>query len=329
MAVAPLGPRWAGPALWVVLGCAATGCEPFPTILRRNLVALQGAPRALAHRIEHPTRADARLAVLWVGHATMLLQLDDRFVLTDPVFTDTVAQFSPRLTEPGLAPEHLPPIDAVLISHLHFDHLSLGTLDLIEDKVARLLAPTGSLVYIPPYRFATDTVAPWETVDDRGLRITAVPVRHEGFRYGVDAAWMTRSYTAWVIEYHGMSVYFGGDTAYDAALFTAVRARFPALDLALLPIAPVFPRAFAQSHHIDGVEAVQAFRDLGARRLIPMHYDTFAHGADEEGVALRRFQDAVSAAALPAEAVRVLAIGEQAVLIPATRAAASTHGASP
>src|SRR5690606_37644394 len=82
-----------------------------------------------------PVTKDARLAVLWIGHATALVQIDDKVILTDPVFTSTVGQVSKRVVEPGLDPKDLPPVDAVLVSHMHYDHLSLGSLEMIEPRV--------------------------------------------------------------------------------------------------------------------------------------------------------------------------------------------------
>lgn len=282
------------------------------TILRRNLGALVTPPRTIDHRITTPRRPDVRLAVLWVGHATTLIQLDDRFILTDPVFTQTVgAGFSRRLVEPGIALDSLPPIDVALVSHLHLDHLSLGTLELLGPAVHQLLLPSGGLVYVPDQRFPTDEVECWHTFEQGDLRVTAVPVRHPGYRYGVDTAWMTQSATGWVVEYHGLTVYFGGDTAFDAERFRQTAARFPKIDLALLPIGPVEPPGFARETHLDGREALQAFLELGAAHLVPIHYDTFAHGIDEPGTAVALLTRAMRELGLQEDRVHVLPIGGQ------------------
>ncbi len=100
-------------------------------------------------KIAQPVRRDARLAVLWVGHATVLIQMDDKLILTDPVFTATVGQLSKRMIEPGLDRANVPPVDAVLISHMHFDHLSLRSLEMLEKRIKRLYVPEGGLVYVP------------------------------------------------------------------------------------------------------------------------------------------------------------------------------------
>src|ERR1700733_3024586 len=101
--------------------------------------------------------------------------MDDRFVLTDPLLGPSAGQISRRLQEPGMAPADLPPLDGVLISHMHFDHLSLGSLDTIEGKVRSLGPPWGRLIYIPNYPFDTRELATWNAFEDRGLRVTAVP----------------------------------------------------------------------------------------------------------------------------------------------------------
>jgi L-ascorbate metabolism protein UlaG (beta-lactamase superfamily) len=275
-----------------------------------------GPVQRVPNRITHPRRADARLAVLWVGHATTLLQLDDRFVLTDPLLTDSVGQLTQRLQEPGIDPANLPPIDVALVSHMHFDHLSLGSLDLIESKVRRLFVPRGGLVYVPNYAFDVRELATWESFEDRGMRITAVPVKHLGYRYGADAAWMTKSFTGYVVEYRGLTVYFSGDTAYDAERFRATAERFPHIDLALLPIAPIHPRGFMEEVHADPAEAVQAFVDLRARTMVPIHFDTLINGFDGPGEARTTLRRVVHARGLD-DRVRILPIGGQAVIVPA------------
>jgi L-ascorbate metabolism protein UlaG (beta-lactamase superfamily) len=290
----------------VLAGLLATGCSGF----------LFSSVRPVANRITHPRRDDARLAVLWVGHATMLVQMDDRFILTDPLLQDSVGQVTRRLQQPGIDPVDLPPLDAVVVSHMHFDHLSLGSLDLIEPKVRRLFVPQGGLVYVPNYAFEARELPTWESFDDRGLRITAVPVKHVGFRYGIDASWMTASFTGYVFEYHGMTVYFSGDTAYDAARFKATAGRFPVIDLALLPIAPIHPRSFMEATHVDPVESVQAFLDLGARVMVPMHYDTLVNGFDAPGEPRATLERVMKERGLGPDRVHALAIGEQAVIVP-------------
>lgn len=301
----------------VTLSAASVGCAPFDEIIARNAAQMLRDPAPVPNKLEDPRREDARLAVLWVGHATLLIQIDDRFILTDPVFTDTVALISPRLVEPGLDVENVPPIDAVLISHLHFDHLSLGSLDLLEPKIDRLLAPRGGLVYIPNYDFPTDELATWDSVEHRGMRIAAVPVKHLGSRYGIDGAWLHEGHTGWVIQYNGITVYFGGDTAFDEVEFRETAERYGPIDLALLPIAPIKPDSVMRKTHVSPDEAVRTFQVLGAKHMIPMHYDTFAHGIDPIGVPVELLRQAMDKHGVREDQVTILPQGGQAIVIPA------------
>lgn len=301
-------------ALVVALSSTALGGCIFSRAAGRSLGPLVSSPRKVA-ALDDPVAHGARLAVLWVGHATALVQIDDKFVLTDPVFTSSVGQLSKRLVEPGLDPRHLPPVDAVLVSHMHFDHLSYGSLDAIERKVRMLLMPRGGVAYLPDYSFPVVELGRWQAWEQGGLRVTAVPVEHMGFRYGIDAAWATESFTGYVIEYHGIKVYFGGDTAYDQKNFVETAERFPGIDLALLPIAPIEPRDFMRRYHLDPREALQASVDLGAARMVPIHYDTFVNATDRPGDALRALRAAIAERPREGRNIVPLAIGERRVLL--------------
>jgi L-ascorbate metabolism protein UlaG (beta-lactamase superfamily) len=304
-------------ALCLPLLLAQSACERASLFVRffgRNVGTLARPMDRLPTRITRPVRPEARLSALWVGHATVLVQLDDKFILTDPVFTDSVGQISKRLVEPGIDPEHLPPIDAVLISHMHFDHLSLGTLDAIEDKVQRVYLPEGGTVYVPSSGVPTIELPPWQAHESDGLRVTAAPVRHVGFRYAGDRAWMLHSFTGYVVEYHGLTLYFGGDTAYSRS-FRDTGQRFPGIDLAILPIAPIQPRAFMCRTHTDPNEALLAFRDLGARHMLAMHYDTFVNSLDEFGEAPRVLRGLLPEHGLDEQRVAILGHGEQRVFV--------------
>ena len=302
-------------ASFALVACIAVlpGCR-FGRAAVRAGGSFFSSPRAVA-KADQPIKKDARLAIIWVGHATVLVQIDDKVILTDPVFTSTVGQHSKRLVEPGIDPDKLPPVDAVLVSHMHFDHLSLGSLSMIEDKVRMLLLPRGGTTYLTDFSFPSVELAPWQPWEKDGLRVTAAPVNHVGFRYGVDDAWMKDSFTGYVVEYHGIKVYFGGDTAYDQRLFVETAHRFPKLDLALLPIGPIEPRDFMRRFHMDPHEAVQAFVDLDAQRMVPIHYDTFINSTDNPGDCLRELGEARKRYSLGEREVIPVGIGEQWVFL--------------
>jgi N-acyl-phosphatidylethanolamine-hydrolysing phospholipase D len=310
--------RWVSALVGLALGAATAGCDRvslFTRFMTRNAATLARPMRPAPFKNENPARKDARLAALWVGHATVLIQLDDKFVLTDPVFTSAVGQVSKRMIEPGLAIDDLPTIDAALISHLHFDHLSLGTLDLIEHKLEVIYLPEGGAIYVPASGAPTIELPTWRSYETDGLRVTAVPVRHNGWRYAGDRSWMTKSYTGYVVEYRDLVVYFGGDTAYTSA-FRETARRFPRIDLAILPIAPMNPHSFMCRFHVDPAEALDAFRDLKARWMLPMHFDTFVNSTDEVGEAPRTLRQLLPKHQLDERRVAILRHGEQRVFVP-------------
>ena len=298
-----------------VLAFGGPGCAPIENLLLRNTAALVGGPAPAPGHVDEPVVPDARLAVVWIGHATALVQIEDKVIVTDPVFTRTIAELGGRIVAPGLEAERLPPIDAVLISHMHLDHLSYGSLERIEAKTRALFVPAGGLVYIPDLDFPAHELATWQSWERDGLRVTAVPVQHSGSRYGADAAWMTRSFTGYIIEYRGVTVYFPGDTGYARPLFVETARRFPRIDLALLPISPIEPRALMRYAHMDPDEALAAFADLGARWMVPIHHGTFVNSFDRPGDALRALRAGMKRRGLDERTVLVLGQGEQRVLL--------------
>ena len=300
-------------SLLVVLLVACQNISRIARFSAKNFATLFTTPRPAPIGVLNPLVPGARLSAVWVGHATVLLQLDDRWVLTDPVFSDTVGQLSNRLVKPGLTPEQLPDLDVVLISHMHFDHLSLSSLDLIEHHIKTLVLPEGGAVYVPSSRVLPTELPLGESFEQDGLRVTATAAAHNGWRYGFDGAWMSTSFGGYVIEYRGTSVYFAGDTAFDREAFSAVARRFPHLDLALLPIAPIEPRDFMHRHHTDPAEALAAFELLGARHLLPIHFDTFINSFDEYGSAPRVLRRQMQLRGLGPERVTVLRQGERHV----------------
>lgn len=292
----------------VLLGC------PRASVIARGATSVFYASAEAPRHDDPELRPDARLTVQWVGHATVLVQLDDRMIVTDPAVTSTVGVIAKRLVEPGVTPERFPALDLAVVSHMHFDHLSYDSLAVLAPKLALLAVPDGGLAYVPDLAFDAREVAHWSSFEHRGLKVTCVPARHAGWRYGVDS-WAHAS-GGWVVEYHGLSVYFAGDTGYDGPTYVEMRKRWPKLDLALLPIAPMEPHGFMAPRHMNPPEALRAFRDLDAVTMVPMHYDTFINSIDRPGEAVPALRSAMSAAQVNEARVRILQIGERAVLVP-------------
>jgi L-ascorbate metabolism protein UlaG (beta-lactamase superfamily) len=292
-----------------------SGCNPLVSRFTTRAVEQLSEPiRPAPAKNASPIRSDNDVSILWVGHATMLIQIHDKIIITDPVFSNTVGLLAKRSVEPGLDPSTITRLNVVLISHLHFDHFSYGSLDMLP-KQATLIIPPGGAEYTPEFGFAkTREARTWETIEEDSLRITPVPAQHFGGRYGFDVLWgPPRPFTGYVIEYKGTSIYFAGDTGYNPDFFKEIGQRSH-IDVALLPIAPVEPRAFMKRVHTDPAEALQAFEDLGAKIMIPMHHDTFFQGLEPEvGYAKKLMQTLIEERGLQ-DRVKLLVVGEQIIL---------------
>jgi L-ascorbate metabolism protein UlaG (beta-lactamase superfamily) len=227
------------------------------------------ADEALSH-------ADAPLQAFWIGHATVLLRMEDRWLITDPIFADSIAGVLRRRVAPGIDLSDMPALDWILISHAHFDHLDIPSLGQL-DACAQVAAPPDVVQHLPDER--TPRVAalePWRSVVDRGMTITAVPVKHGDDRYMIDTMWNHQGHTGYLIRYRNMTVVFAGDTGYDEKTFRDVGRSFD-VDLALLPVGPVggLLRPLNRRSHMDPDEAMQALSDVGARWMLPIHFGTF------------------------------------------------------
>lgn len=257
---------------------------------------------------------DANLAVGWVGHATVLVQIRDKIILTDPLFTNTIGMLVKRFVKPGLDPAILPKVDVTLISHMHFDHFSFGSLEMIP-KNGCLIVPDGLARYTPDFGFnEVDMLKPWEAVESNGIRITAVPVQHFNGRYGFDGAWLGNlGYTGYVVEYKGIVVFFGGDTGYNPDFFKEIGRRFK-IDLALIPIAPGGGSGFGSRVHASPLGALKICEDVGAKYMVPIHFGTMAYGSPPNADAqLQALRDAAAQEGMT-DRIIALRVGEQRVL---------------
>ena len=177
--------------------------------------------------------------VTFINHATALIQIDGTNILTDPVYSFSISYFLPRFKKPGIPLKELPPIDIILISHDHYDHLNLRTLRRLQRRhQARIILSKGNGKYAARVGFEKIDELDWgDSITDDGVKITAVPARHFSGRkpWGRNGS----VYAGFVIEKNGKSVYFAGDTAYDN-FFADLGKRF-SLDVALLPIGAYKP----------------------------------------------------------------------------------------
>jgi L-ascorbate metabolism protein UlaG (beta-lactamase superfamily) len=299
----------------VILLLAWYGCNPLVSrFTSRAIDQLSEPTQPVVHNIAAPIRDSVGLSVLWVGHATVLIQIHDKVLITDPVFTNTIGLLAKRSIDPGIDANSIPRLNAILISHIHMDHFNYSSLGLLP-RTARLFVPSGGIEYTPEFGFReTLPVEPWQVFEENGLRITAVPVQHFGGRYGFDAGWNAEpTWTGYVIEYKGITVFFAGDTGYNPEFFKEIGRRFH-IDVALLPIAPVEPREFMSRVHADPKEAIQIFEDVGAKLMIPIHHDTFFQGLEPTPSYAKTILQKLMEEHGLQNRVRILEIGEQVIL---------------
>ena len=212
----------------------------------------------------------APLSIVWVGHATVLIRLGRRYVLTDPNLGGAIFVV-PRITPASLTPDELPPLQLVLLSHLHVDHFDRWTMSRLP-RSTEVIFPPGTSAYTGLIHQARKDVSKfWEPIERGGITITAVPVKHVGGRFMVDALW-NKGYAGYIVEGAGKRIFFAGDTGYDKNAFIEVGKRFPDIDLALIPIAPA---KGGNLSHADPEEAVHIFRDVGAKYMIPIHFEAY------------------------------------------------------
>jgi L-ascorbate metabolism protein UlaG (beta-lactamase superfamily) len=238
-------------------------------------VGLPGGPIPLAHA-DLPAEA-AELAVTWFGHASALLEVDGQRVLVDPVWSHRVSPspvFGPTRLHPAPVPlAELPPVDAVLISHDHYDHLDLPTVRaLTAAQAAPFVVPLGIGEHLRKWGVPDDRIVELDWDDSTtvgGLTLTCTEARHFSGRF---FARDTTLWASWAITGPRHRVFFGGDTGYTPA-FAGIGARLGPFDLALLPIG-AYNDAW-HAIHMDPEEAVRAHGDLGGRLLVPIHWATF------------------------------------------------------
>jgi N-acyl-phosphatidylethanolamine-hydrolysing phospholipase D len=230
------------------------------------------------HRITSPILPNANLAVSWAGHATVLIQIHDKIIVTDPFLTNTLGMLVKRYVKTGLDPALLTRVDFTLISHLHFDHFSYGSIDMLP-KNGVLAVPLGAADYTPEFGFKeTAEMKPWDVIERDGVRVTAVPVQHFTGRYGFDGAWMgSLGYTGYVIQYKEYTVFFAGDTGYNPEMFKEIGRRFN-IDLAIIPIAPGSSGGLGSRVHANPFGALEIFKDVRAKLMMPMHFGTLFYG---------------------------------------------------
>ena len=274
------------------------------------------APSPYADR--PPARVEgAGLRISYVGHASLLVQTAGLNMLLDPVWSKRASPFRfigpKRVNDPGITFADLPPIDVVLVSHGHYDHLDVATLSrLAAAHHPRVITPLGNDAIMRSRDGAIAAEAhDW---NDRieigaGVSVTLVPTQHWSARNLSD-----RNMSLWasfVIEAPGGRIYFVADSGYgDGRNFHAARERHGPLRLAILPIGAYEPRWFMRDAHMNPAESVQALLDCGAEFALAHHYGTFQLTDEAIDAPVAALAAALEAAGIAAERFRTLRPGQ-------------------
>ena len=263
--------------------------------------------------------------ITWAGHASFLIQLPGLNVLTDPIWSQRPSPVSfmgtPRFVPAVPTFQELPPIDAVLLSHDHYDHLDRWTVRALHRRFGDDLtwfAPLGFARWLGKLGIRTVREADWwDELEAPGgaFTFTAAPARHWCRRKPWDTN--RRLWCSWAIRPKsdaGRRIYFAGDSAY-ASCFTEIRERLGPFDASMIPIGAYEPRWFMSASHANPEEAVQIYRDLGATgAFVPMHWGTFRLTFEDPLEPPKRLRAAWQTAGLPEPDLNVLSHGETLAL---------------
>ncbi len=258
-----------------------------------------------------------KLRVTFIGHATVLIQTQGLNILVDPVYSDRASPFSfagpKRVTEPGIPYEDLPLLDAILVTHNHYDHLDLATLSyLAARRPCPVLTPLGNDLIMKNHDPAIKAQAyDWGAC----APLSADAAVHFEPCYHWSARWLNDRrmalWAAFVIETPAGNIYHIGDTGYaKGEIFRAMRVKHGPFRLAILPIGAYEPRWFMRDHHVNPEESVAIFEDCGASFAMAHHWGTFqlTHEAIDEPP--KRLAIALERAKIPAEHFQVKQPGE-------------------
>jgi len=252
------------------------------------------------------------MRVVYIGHATVLLEVADCRVMTDPNFDPHLGRILRRVSPPGIALRELPPLDAILLTHAHADHLSFTTLDALPDSIP-LFAPPPVAQWLQKLGYTqARAFASGGQISIKGITIYAVSARHSGNRYGIDR-WRNAA-NMYLLDSGTTSCFFAGDTALTPTTHDLVTERLKShgrvLDVALLPIghAPWWKPGFRRGH-LSSDDALELFKRLEARFFVPYHWGTFHHVTSGPYDAIKRLRSQLVSHSRGAD-VRILEPGE-------------------
>lgn len=264
-----------------------------------------------------PILRSSELAITWIGHSTFLIQIAGINILTDPIFGNLSPLYY-RILPPGIPLAQLPPIDYVILSHNHYDHMDRATLlNLKRDhKNITFLVPQGDKKWFNRRGFEAVTEHMWwdtklfKIGKDLAIEFIFLPAKHWSQRGLFD--YNKSLWGSWMIRCNGLNLYFAGDTA-DGLHFKNIAQEFNQIDLAIMPIGPCEPRNWMYKSHLSAEEAGNAFITLGATHFIPMHWGTYYFGNDHFTLPYDRLVSWWNSQQLSKDKLHVLKVGQRKI----------------
>lgn len=217
--------------------------------------------------------------VTWVGHATVLVQYKGIAILTDPMFSSRASPVNfagpERVNPPALEIKDLPPVDLVVISHNHYDHLDAWSVRQLGNSPFWVV-PLGLKSWFLRQGISADRVMEldwWDSHREGRVTVTATPAQHWSAR----SIWDRNEslWASWMVQVEDFTFWYSGDTGYNPRQFKEIGNHFPSIDLALISIGAYAPRWFMKDVHITPEEAVQIHQDIGARQSLAVQWGTF------------------------------------------------------
>jgi L-ascorbate metabolism protein UlaG (beta-lactamase superfamily) len=239
----------------------------------------------------------------WLGHATVLINFFGTTIITDPVFSEKIGinllgmtTLGPkRLVAPALRLEELPPIDLILLSHAHMDHLDFPTLRRMDKNIPVIMAKnTSELITGRGWKNVREI--DWgESTTYNGIMIEALQVKHFGWRFPWEpdrskGIWNGRSYNAYLLSKNGNHILFCGDTAYQE-FFKTLAEKNITVDLAMMPIGAYDPWIRV---HANPEQAVQMAKHMNAKSILPIHWNTFTLSSEPQSEPIERLKKALA-----------------------------------
>ena len=259
---------------------------------------IDATPQKVPRKITPPGQTDDEISVTFINHSTLLIQVDGINILTDPIFTQRTSSFSwigpKRVRNPGVNIENLPPIDIILVSHNHYDHLDIESLQLLqaqnpEKQLPLILSGLGSGMLFEDSQLNNFKDLDWEqSVQYKNIEFVFSETRHRSGRGVTD-----QNKTLWggfVIKTRPGNIYFAGDTGYGSH-FKNARKTHGDFMLSLLPIGAYEPRWFMKIAHLNPEDAVAAHMDLNSKKSMGIHFGTFQltyEGIDQPVIDLKK-----------------------------------------